>query len=93
MFGPEIAGFPDLIKCGEEGISQKFLTNPPTTTIGKYCDALRWMFYHSKWHSSYGGKKWGVVTDCLCRFVDGEFSAEMMLDTNLDAGAQRRPDI
>ena len=81
LFGPEVQAF--FTKCGsEEGVSAKFLSNPPTATLGKYCDAVRWMFYHSKWHSSYGGKKWGVVTDCLCRFVSGEFSAEMMLDTN-----------
>ena len=51
------------IKGGKEGISQKFLAHPPATTIGKYCDALRWTFYHSHWHSNYGGKKWGVVNN------------------------------
>jgi hypothetical protein len=82
LFGPEMQDFLTSIKGGEEGISQKFLDHPPATSIGKYCDALRWTFYHSHWHSSYGGKKWGIVNDCLCRFVDGEFTAEMMLDTN-----------
>ena len=50
-------------------------------TIGKFCEALAWQFYHCKWAGGYGGKKWGVVTDCLVRFVKGEFSAEMMMDT------------
>ena len=42
---------------------------------------MRWQFYNSKWNGGYGGKKWGIVTDCLVRFVFGEFYAEMMLDT------------
>jgi hypothetical protein len=80
-FGPEMQAFLSDIKGGETGISQKFLDNPPKTSIGKYCDALRWAFFNSKWSSGYGGKKWGVINDCLCRFVNGEFAAEMMLDT------------
>jgi len=80
-FGPEMQTFLTDIKGGETGISQKFLDNPPNTTIGKYCDALRWTFYHSSWSSGYGGKKWGVINDCLCRFVSGECTAETMLDT------------
>src|SRR5208283_4005185 len=49
--------------------------------IGTFCKGLAWQFYKCKWAGGYGGKKWGVVTDCLARFVTGEFSAEMMLDT------------
>ena len=81
QFGPAMQSFFTSIKGGEAGISQKFLDHPPQTTIGNYCEALRWTFYHSKWSGGYGGKKWGVVTDCLVRFVKGEFTAEMMLDT------------
>jgi hypothetical protein len=82
LFGPEMQGFLTSLNGGESGISKKFLQQPPKTSIGAYCDALCWTFYHSKWASNYGGKKWGVVNDCLCRFVKGEFTAEMMLDTN-----------
>lgn len=82
MFGAPIHKFLTGIKGGEAGISKKFLEAPPDTTIGLYCDALRWTFNNSKWGGGYGGKAWGKVTDCLCRFVSGEFTAEMMLDTN-----------
>jgi hypothetical protein len=81
LFGPEMQQFFTAIKGGESGISAKFLQETPKTTIGNYCDALRWTFYHSKWSGGFGGKAWGQVTDCLCRFVKGEFTAEMMLDT------------
>ena len=43
---------------------------------------MKWMFYNSKWSKGYGGKAWGRVADCLVKFVAGEFTAEMMLDTN-----------
>lgn len=66
---------------GEGGIHSKLLKNPPKTTIGQFVECIRWQFYNSSWNGGYGGKKWGQVTDCLCRFVKGEFSAEMMLDT------------
>lgn len=66
---------------GEDGISKRFLNKPPNASIGTYCKAVAWLFYHGSWHGGYGGKKWGVVTDCLVRFVTGEYSAEMMLDT------------
>jgi hypothetical protein len=81
LFGEPMQKFLTGIKGGEAGISKKFLEAPPDATIGVYCDALRWTFYHSKWGGGYGGKAWGKVTDCLCRFVSGEFTAEMMLDT------------
>jgi len=80
-FGLSVADFFVHISGGESSIHQKFVTNPPTATIGQYVEALRWQFYNSKWNSGYGGPAWGRVTDCLCRFVTGEYSAEMMLDT------------
>ena len=80
-FGEKVANFFKAIKGGEAGIAAKFVTNPPSASIGDYCEAIRWQFYHSKWNGGYGGKAWGQIADCLCRFVKGEYSAEMMLDT------------
>jgi hypothetical protein len=81
LFGDAVTNFTVSIKGGESGISAAFVTNPPNATIGTYVDCLKWQFYNCKWNGGYGGKKWGIVTDCLSRFVDGEFTAEMMLDT------------
>jgi hypothetical protein len=81
LFGPEVGAFYSSINGGEAGISKAFLTNPPDCSIGVYVKSLAWMFYKSSWSTGYGGKKWGDVTDCLVRFVTGEFTAEMMLDT------------
>jgi hypothetical protein len=81
MFGEPISKFFASIKGGEGTIYNALLNKPPQATLGAYVKALQWQFYHSKWGGGYGGKKWGMVTDCLVRFVTGEFTAEMMLDT------------
>ena len=81
MFGAPMQEFFLSIKGGEANISSKFVSHPPAGTIGTYCRALQWQFYNSKWNSSYGGAAWGAITDCLVRFVEGEYTAEMMLDT------------
>lgn len=79
-FGSECASWFSM-SGGEGSIHDRLLSKPPQTTIGNFVECVRWQFYHSKWNGGYGGKKWGQVTDCLARFVNGEFSAEMMLDT------------
>ncbi|CAA2141495.1 hypothetical protein [Hyphomicrobium sp. ghe19] len=81
QFGEEVAEF-FCGSTGDEGtIHQTFLNKPPQASIGALTGAMQWAFYNSKWASSYGGPKWGAITDCLHRFVTGEYSAEMMLDT------------
>lgn len=66
---------------GEDAIHQRLLNHPPATTIGNLCKALRYGFHNGLFGSGYGGPAWGAVADCLGRFVTGEFSAEMMMDT------------
>ena len=80
-FGWEISSFFTSVSGGENTIHERFMKNPPMAPIGKYCEALCWQFYNCSWSPGYGGKAWGAVADCLHRFVNGEFSAEMMLDT------------
>lgn len=80
-FGNPVWDFFASIKGGESTIHQKFLTKPPQAPIGKLTEALVWQFYNSQWNGGYGGPAWGSIADCLHRFVTGEFSAEMMLDT------------
>ena len=80
-FGPGVGDFYVGINGGESGISDKFLKKPPPCTIGTYCDSLAWQFYKGHYSGGYGGKKWGAIADLLCKFVRGEYSAEIMLDT------------
>ncbi len=66
---------------GEDGVHKKLLSQPPLGTIGNLTRSLCWVFYNSQWTHGYGGKAWGAVADCLNRFVHGNTTAEMMLDT------------
>lgn len=66
---------------GEGAAHQKLLNDPPSMTIGTFARMLQFQFYHGKWGSSFGGPAWGKVSDCLCRFIHGEITAELMLDT------------
>lgn len=80
QFSQEVSEF--FCKSGGEGdIHQRFLNKPPKAWIGQLTGALVWQFYHSSWSSGFGGKKWGSIADCLHRFVTGEYTAEMMMDT------------
>lgn len=81
QFGEEVANFFCGSTGGEDDIHKTFLNKPPHAPIGKLTGAMQWAFYNSKWAGGYGGPKWGSIADCLHRFVTGEYSAEMMLDT------------
>lgn len=80
-FGTAVANFFCKGTGGEGDIHEKFLTKPPSASIGQLTGALCWQFYNSTWSPGYGGSAWGSIADCLHRFVLGEYSAEMMLDT------------
>jgi hypothetical protein len=82
LFGKNVADFHTSVNGGESSIHQALLSSPPAAPIGEYVKSLQWAFYNSSWSHSFGGPKWGAVADCLVRFVTGEFTAEMMLDTN-----------
>lgn len=65
---------------GSGGVASKVRSEPPACTLGQLAGALRDSFYKGNWSGGYGGKKWGVVADCLVEFVFGRYSADMMLD-------------
>ena len=68
----------------ENEISDQFMNKPPDMPFGAFCKAIAIVFYtggSQSWSPNYGGKKWGAVTDCLVAFVNGTYSAEVMLDT------------
>lgn len=81
-FGSEIVEFRTKIKnnsCG--GVVPTLFNKPPEMTLGKFVEAVEWTFNHGKFGGGYGGKPWGNITSVLRRYVYGEFTAEMMLDT------------
>jgi len=80
LFGEDVASW--FYKSeNEQQILARFCSEPPETSLGNFFDCIAWQFYNSSWLQGYGGKAWGNVTDCLLRFIKGETSAEIMLDT------------
>lgn len=82
QFGESLALFNKQLK-GKNSVAayEHLLLEPPPALLGDFCRSLRFVFYQGKFGAGYGGPAWGAIADCLCRFVDGEYSAEMMLDT------------
>lgn len=80
-FGEPVAKFFCSGTGGEGDIHERFMKSTPECTLGQMTGALQWQFYNSSWSGGYGGKAWGSIADCLHRFVTGEYTAEMMMDT------------
>lgn len=55
--------------------------NAPAIALGPFTEFLAAQFYKGSYSSSFGGKAWGAVADCLRDFVLGKTTAEMMMDT------------
>ncbi len=68
---------------GESGFLQQLKNNAPSTLLGRYTKAVAAVFYDGSWghNPSFGGPKWGNVTDTLVGYLHGDFSAETMMDT------------
>lgn len=79
-YGHAAAEFVASIPDDPSVAMQHFYGSPPKCTVGQAVDAMRDAFYQGSWSSGFGGKKWGVVNDAICKFTHGEFSAEMMMD-------------
>lgn len=81
-YGYEAKSFHQTIKGkGSDGAVNQFCAQPPMMSLGKYTSYLADSFYKGQYSGGYGGKPWGDIAECLRKFVHGEFSAEMMLDT------------
>ncbi len=82
QFGYPFRQFIRSLPQSSHGAENAFRNNPPNCTLGRLAAGLAYLFHNGPFTGSFGGHPWGNVADCLSRFVNGEFSAEMMLDTN-----------
>ena len=81
-YGQAFKTFATGIPGQESQAVQRFMSDPPLMPITAWSQAMADCFFKGKsWGSSYGGKKWGVIADCLTRFLKGETTAEIMCDT------------
>lgn len=77
-FGPEM----DKFMTGLKGKGEVHLfQSPPDTTLENYCKAIEWGFTGHGFGGSFGGKPWQNIATCVRKFVSGEYSMEVMLDT------------
>lgn len=91
-YGEELVDFNlKLHGKGSDGAASYFRSNLPNVKLGPYVLALRHIFYHGAFQSSFGGPAWGAVCDCLVDFVVGKTSAEMMLDTSFTLAHNNGP--
>lgn len=52
-----------------------------TVTIGELLELLLPIFTEHSWSSSFGGKAWGNITEQVRKYVYGECSLELLVDT------------
>lgn len=71
----------NALPSGSSEAAAKIRNAPPQLSIGQYVEFIEWVFFNAGFSGGFGGKPWGEVAKCLRRFVTGETSAELMMDT------------
>jgi hypothetical protein len=66
---------------GSENTAEYFLQTPPDMCLGPYVAGVTDLFFNANFSGSFGGHKWGSVAETLRKYVFGEISAEILLDT------------
>ena len=91
-FGGAVASFQTSMPSASGAAAKRFIQAPPAASFGMYCSAMRMnFFYPGAYHGGYGGPKWGAIATVLEKFVLGEYSAEMMLDTSFHLSHNNGP--
>ena len=82
LFSPETVAFHKEVRgTSSSSAVSKLYSMTPAVTLEEYAGKfLPWVFHKGSYSGGYGGKKWGIVADCLANFVNGNYSAEMMMD-------------
>lgn len=80
-YGEKLVVFHSGLGNSPDKAVAQLMTNPPDCSIGTYVKFLCSVFFNGKFNDGYGGKAWGAVCDVLRKFVFGEYSAELMMDT------------
>lgn len=80
QYGSEIASFLRSLPSSSSGAANKLMSDAPDVPLGRFVDALTYTFQHGSWGSQFGGSAWADISEALGHFVDGTFSAEMLLD-------------
>jgi hypothetical protein len=91
-FGEDVKTFLYSIKGkSSTGVYQIVRNNMPDMELGRYTEALQWLFYNGKFSGGYGGPAWGAVADVLKAVCHGEISPEAMMDTGFTLAHNNGP--
>jgi len=63
------------------GAVTRFRESGLVASLGDYTGHLVNLFFTGGFSGGYGGEAWGKVAEVLHKFVTGEYTAEMMMDT------------
>jgi len=74
-------GFQSGIPGGSMEAVKYLRSNAPDIPMGEYVSAITDIFNKGSFQSQFGGKPWGVIADTLRKYVHGEISAEILMDT------------
>lgn len=81
--GPGVFTYLETVPDNASGAVKTFMNDPPPGTLVQYFRGLQIVFYEGQFGGGgFGGKPWGDITKCLSRFLEGETSMEVMLDTS-----------
>lgn len=61
--------------------AEVFLSSPPSDSLHNIVGAIEKLFFEGQFSGGYGGIPWGHIARTLRRFIEGEISQEMMVDT------------
>lgn len=75
--GAACVAFTKKVKSGSQSA---LFNNNFDLPVGKYLDYLCDVYNKLKWNGAYGGKNWGMVTEPLRQFVNGDLSMVQLLD-------------
>jgi len=80
-YGTEFRNWRMHIPSSSEGAVKYLLDTPINMPVGKYCEALTYVFNKGKFSGGYGGKPWGNIANTLEKYFKGVISLEAFIDT------------
>lgn len=70
-----------VIDSSSQSQCNNWLNAVPDMPLARYCDAIALAFGKGTWPGAYGGKPWENIAGTLGRYIKGESSAEVLVDT------------
>lgn len=80
-FGSTYVSFLNGLPSSSGGAATKIKNSPPDMDFGTYISGVTHVFDKGGFSGGYGGKPWANIARTLERFIHGQISMEMFMDT------------